>query len=405
MKRYRISVNYLLSCFVIFFGVGNLTAENVLFYQLIACVLWLLVSIFHNRIWFTEDNGFWFLVLVLFMVLFISLFSPDTILDSLKVLGLEFIYFTPYLLFLVFKNLDGKRIVKFSWFVVLFFQILAILFEIRHAGFARDIAGYGSSFFGVTFIGGGYPLAYLSSFSFLYCVFEKHRIECIMGKIFWIAEVALSFVILIITQSTIILFCSVFGLLLYLVRPHRSFLSILLFSSVLLLSIVLIINNGIVLEWILNLTEKRDSVVAIRLNSILRRLLYGGSFTGIDSWGLRMNVYKASIEQMKNNWFWGCGIKTGIQFSSLANGGVGNHSQWLDMFATYGIIGFSLWIVFLGRLFDSLKHVNGRFFLCFTFVLLGFLNPIFSFSIFFVLLFLIPLTSLVPVKNTSFREE
>lgn len=105
----------------------------------------------------------------------------------------------------------------------------------------------------------------------------------------------------------------------------------------------------------------------------------------------RFNLYFSSLRVFKNNFLYGIGYEFGYNTEKMLGVGLGSHSEWFDLLATYGLLGSIMLFTFLFTKFKEnsetmIIKLGGLIFL-----ILGFLNPNDSFTIYLVVFLLLPL--------------
>lgn len=111
----------------------------------------------------------------------------------------------------------------------------------------------------------------------------------------------------------------------------------------------------------------------------------------------RMSLMLSSLETFLENPILGVGPSVNYNYFEMEKLGVGSHAEWFDIFATYGL--FALLLV--SYLINSAKRILKNNFSLFLFVLLGFLNPAFFFTIILVVFYIVPMFNLLwqPIKK------
>jgi hypothetical protein len=137
-----------------------------------------------------------------------------------------------------------------------------------------------------------------------------------------------------------------------------------------------------------------DAAIIGRINDILN-LLSGNSLDDFSSLGNRLKDFYISLETFSINPLFGVGAYYGLDHLEY---GIGNHSQWIDDLARYGIMFSSLLFIFLTKIFKSFfnKSVKKSYlrFGVIYFILLGLFNPVFGNELNGILFLFIPLISL-----------
>lgn len=117
----------------------------------------------------------------------------------------------------------------------------------------------------------------------------------------------------------------------------------------------------------------------------------GEGLTEATDLAARLRLMLSSIKTFGAHPLFGIGAIYGYDYNLMFRAGYGGHSEWLDLFAANGI--------FAGLIIWHLIQNTGRYVpkdavSTSVFVLMGFLNPIYLFQIYFVYFYLIPMTKL-----------
>ena len=155
--------------------------------------------------------------------------------------------------------------------------------------------------------------------------------------------------------------------------------------SILLTIVAFIVSfNGLV--QLSNSREGFSTQVTPKLYEI--RAVLSGNTSDASDYSSRQDLQQSSMAVFFENPIFGVFHKT-YDFSDSIEIGVGNHSEWMDMLARYGI--FSLFLMyFIFYSFWQCYKDNKMGLHILLFVVLGFLNPIFSFLQFFTIMIYIP---------------
>ncbi|MEO7048017.1 MAG: hypothetical protein ABI091_22145, partial [Ferruginibacter sp.] len=86
----------------------------------------------------------------------------------------------------------------------------------------------------------------------------------------------------------------------------------------------------------------------------------------------------------------GIGYEYGFSTPKMMAAGLGNHSEWLDSLATYGIFIIFL-MIYLFKSKKVYRQNQGYKLALILFIITGFVNPIHLFNIYFVVFFFVPL--------------
>lgn len=107
-----------------------------------------------------------------------------------------------------------------------------------------------------------------------------------------------------------------------------------------------------------------------------------------DDYSARQSLSQSSLDTFLENLLFGVYHKA-YDFEEIEKMGVGNHAEWFDILARYGIFGFLLLFFLFKTFWHSYKATKFGLHLL-LFVLLGFLNPLFGFFQLFTICVYIP---------------
>lgn len=152
-----------------------------------------------------------------------------------------------------------------------------------------------------------------------------------------------------------------------------------------------------IIRWIAITFFSNNGTVYMRLNELYTFLMFGDA--GIDLNG-RFDLINASVRTFKEHFIFGVSF---LNYNTQATGiVVGDHSEWVDDLARYGIVGFTLFAAFVCCGFKSLfVKFRATKELVISYVLLivlyGFANPILN--IFVVCGLIISLCLIIDTKD------
>ncbi len=117
---------------------------------------------------------------------------------------------------------------------------------------------------------------------------------------------------------------------------------------------------------------------------------------------VRMNLSSMSIETFLENPFFGKNdeIGTGLHVNEQ---GVGNHAEWLDFLAQYGLCSFFLFFLLFDSLLKQSKEMRSPVLMA-LFIVLGFLNPLWQPQQMYAAFLYVPLLYHLLVKNRDKEE-
>jgi len=157
--------------------------------------------------------------------------------------------------------------------------------------------------------------------------------------------------------------------------------------------VTLILNMQVIGTSIVLQTQGKDDIISKRMNEIGAILATKNVDNGESSdFNTRMELIGTSFNTFLNNPILGVGYKYGYIFERSSEVGMGNHNEWVDALAKYGLMGGVFYIlVFLFALQNIYRKSNKKVSsgLAFIVIFLGFFNPFFSYQANLALFFII----------------
>jgi hypothetical protein len=388
-SRYYISL-FFASVFLIFAISGN-TAENSIFISMALCIIWITTAYFTNiNLFLATISTKNFLMLVVFLVVYsVQSFFTAGLYNTLKYIGAFIISFSPMLILSYYEKVRDGKLLKYiitttlaAWF---FFCIRALLFYYENPGAARKLASNENAF-GNLSIGGGYPLAFGSAILgvFLFDILIRKTISNLKIKFCLIMSIIVLTLVVFETRSTITFIGYIFGVIVViLIRIHtnsKAKINYSLFSSLSLVSLIIftliyyIENIGLT---ILRFTYGSNNVLLNRLYEVGLQLAYSDS-GGSDYLKGRLSLVAASFNHFLNSPLIGNGYLYGFDFLAGKEFGIGNHGQWFDVLAVYGLLGGVPYFLIYYFAIRSSQQFNNNFSTrgyIFVMIFLGLFNP------------------------------
>ena len=305
---------------------------------------------------------------------------------------------------------------------ILLYTIVATLYHLLSNPYiARDMANFDSSrgidgSMGInidlpTAIGGGYVLVYgVILLPPVFLLLAKSFFIKPLARIFSLG-IALFLLYFIIKSGFATAFIISVGgcILTFLLLKKQKLISRMIITlSVFWMSLIFM--NEQLLSGIIGSVTKLlpyDSIIAVRLKEIIPAI-YGLNMDS--SFSTRLHGLEKSWNAFTENLFLGVGYKVGFDYISVA-ALTGQHTEWLDLMAQYGLfLGVPLFL-FIGVTFNELiKLFKGtvlesvmKLVVIMTFIV-GFLNPIINTSIFIIILLFIPSFFTVVLEKQSPKE-
>lgn len=227
---------------------------------------------------------------------------------------------------------------------------------------------------------------------------------------------AILVIVVIETRSTITVLGLIFGLLTSLIISFlgnkkgriRINYRFIFASSVLLIAIIIIFMNiNHIGHLIIEQTAGSNNALYRRLYEVGIELAYLGHEDGGSNylWS-RLSRLSDSFELFISSPFIGNGYKYGYDFFSSKLLGIGNHSEWLDIMAVYGLIGgLPFLLIYYFAVKETQKYNNRTTMKTYVFavIFLGLFNPMKSFQTHLIIFFVIP-SSYILFKKSHDKE-
>lgn len=316
--------------------------------------------------------------------------------------------FSPIIVFNYYN--EGKNISRLKSIVIILVvwwgvtSIRALSFYNQYEEAARDLAS-DTSLYGDIAIGGGYGLAFgsaiLVSFSILYYSYliQKKRYRFII----WFAFLLLTIMVVFQTMSTTTFVAMVIGiigsLMLYKTRT-TSDVAIRMFL-LLVIGVILYLSMDSLLLMMSNYFSNQEGIMFSRLDS-LTGMIAGDSSTGYYS-SSRTQIPFDALKTFFKHPIFGVSYMHGNYYLNPRLYGVGNHCEWSDALANYGIIGgIPMLLIYINQCKSIFKNIGySSFGLLLCVFILGFFNPFRTFQSHLVLFFIIPAIMEISRKPNS----
>ncbi|NYI50809.1 O-antigen ligase family protein [Macellibacteroides fermentans] len=246
-------------------------------------------------------------------------------------------------------------------------------------------------------VGGGYALPYSMSLLCPFLLYGSQRIGEKLYKCAIYIVIAAGTLLVLRSLYTTALMIIFFGYLLVAMKKisAKNRALVLLFGVIVLFSFIQLLPH--IANYFLN---QDSNVVGRRLteiNNIINSTSGGdddGDFTS------RIKLTMSSIMTFLDNPIFGVGPSVHYDYFEMEKIGIGSHAQWFDIFAIYGI--FALLLV--SFLINAAKKISNNNYSLILFIILGFLNPVFSFTIVFTAFYIAPLLNFLWPANKHYDE-
>lgn len=389
--------------------------------------LWLIIAVLENRkafLYSISTKPFLFLLLF-FAYYIITSFIVGPLDYILEYIGLFTFLYGLFFQARYYMYKGNTKEIKFLVFSVIFaflvFSVNAVRFYIMVPSAARTLASDFYAYDNIA-IGGGYSIAFGSSILFVY-LFEllvRREPKTEKYKAMIVVMLLLLGLLIFKTESTITIIATLCGTIAAFMSKSfkgnieqggidnsrnskaRMILTVILTTIVVLF---LFLNAQSISLKLIGFTNSRaNNVVFRRINRIVQKIYYMSSGASHKNYvDIRLGTVKYSWNTFLKYPFFGVGYKCGNVFSSLEEYGVGTHSELVDLLAQHGIIGGSLWLLFLISAIKNNINTNRHKSYLVSFLIMITLNPFKTFHGYCVLLFVIPLIDYL--MNNNYEEE
>lgn len=400
----RVYTNILAAYLYLPFVILMVLYPNIAFFREISFALMLIPSllVFLGRKTFPKRYLVYFAYLGIKVIVGLHASSLSR---CLKDCAQDLVYFTPIFIFDTIQSIqdvkEKKKIGK-KYFVIIsilfgYCIIRSCLYSLTDPYAIRHMATYdvGEQPEGVPFaIGGGYPLIFalilLVPF-WMYVAKKNHKTKTELYVS--LLAVALSIMLLIsssVTTAVLITFLAVIFVLL--LGKKRSFYVIVLAGGI--LTIVLLSNKSFLLK-IINIVSgffDRNSIIYIRLQEVVPALFDGNTTS---AFGVRLESIQLSLNTFFKYPIVGAGYHVGYNYYDLLPY-VGQHCEWIDLFAQYGGVIAVLILTFLKSSTNLLRkscniYIRPIFsLLILIYYVVGFFDPIINTNMLLVLFVYVP---------------
>lgn len=394
LKKLRVNDYLLLVVTVIYLFIllGKRLVELQNYYNVISFSVFVLVALFVNPRNFVNvfRKKKYIYLLFFIMFIFVTGLVSGNIISTIKYEFGILIIFSPVIIYDVSKTRNRYfRTLLFylSFLLLLYYSIMTLIAVATYPTISRQIASgtdYIMYYYYGLNIGGGYSLIYSLVFAVLGLIYLAKDVK-----------INLSIRILLIFVFIYTMFMSGYFTALFLVlfgiiirhfgkTKYRLLIGVSFLGAILLILYIFRVNVYIGNYIILN---SNIGLYGVKLQELGSFLIGDTTNSYVNFFG-RASRMMLSLNTFADNPVIGFSIVTG--YDSLKEiGYIGQHCEWLDAFARYGIIG----TFFLGGfIMNVIKEVYGKidkgYVLIIVFIALGFLDPILNSSIIFAFVLL-----------------
>lgn len=389
--------------FYIFLKIGTANTPNIVNFSLVLFYFWVLsILLAKPRDVFKILYQKHYLALFIFILFMYFGYSyVNGLFATMKFIGAFIQVFAPifmyefYSKFLSNKTLRNLIVVTLGIYV--YYSVKTNLFLELNPLAAREMISIGVD--DSLLIGGGFSLSYgfailvpvLVYFMLYSSNFEEYII--ISNKItrLLLVIVAILFITTIyksmFTISFIIMLLGSFFAFYKMRKGGKS--NNITFVLVFLISLFIIVFINQYLPSIQSYLQSLNTVIGYKLLAVFEsfdqgEVVSGGGFKG------RVDLYFESFYTWIENPFMGIAYENNFDRTKMMEAGLGSHSEWFDLFAKYGLLGILL-LIYIFKPKKVYKKNKGYKLALLLFFIIGFLNPIHLFNIYFIVFFYVPL--------------
>jgi hypothetical protein len=389
------------------YSMGGSSSSLHLYISIGLLGLWIISALLSDvkafRIAFQDKKLIWLFLYLLYAFmtgLLVGEFSYE-----IKQFVAGFYLFSPILILNYYtrKNeLDIRRIdaiVICTLAIMLFYSYRAIRFYGQYTAAARYLA-MNKEKYGDIAIGGGYALAYGSailSILLLSMIIER-RIDSGAKRIMALGMFFVCSLIVFATQSTVAVVCWAISVVVAIVfsdkrmdrgNVNRIFIKLIV---VLIASVAIFFSVEIIGKFIIWVASTQEGTFANRLREVGNMLIGEESFGSGYAFG-RFTIPLKSLGTFFTHPLFGVSYKHGNNFLDSSLFGVGQHGEWADALANYGVLFGTLFIAIYVRTVKEVKRINPgispAWWVCF--LLIGLFNPIRTFNANVIIFMVVPM--------------
>lgn len=312
------------------------------------------------------------------------------------------------------RLLQNSRLLLKVITLILIYTISATLYYLfKNPYIARNMANYDPSSGMATdlplAIGGGYVLIYgiiLIPPIFLY-IAKSLKLKLGWRLIYFISALFLFYFIIKSGFATAFII-SLAGSIISIFVTSKQRMVNRTWITISILGLAVVFLNIDLLAGLINYVIRflpADSIIAVRLNEIIPALF--GSSTDVSSFSMRLNGFDKTISAFLEQPFFGVGYKVGFDYLKVSFY-TGLHTEWLDNLSQYGLILSLFYFGFIIRSFQELVQLFKLTpfnkivkLLILMLVIVGFLNPIITTSIFVIMMIYLPALMVIITANVE----
>lgn len=403
-----IKITYIPFLILLIFKIGHSNSADITNLGYIVFFIWFYICfIFNPKEVINVLRKKHYVILYIFLLYhFIIGITANGVWVATKSTGVFVQYLSPMFMYEFYSRFENKKFNSINLMLItgilVYFSVSTIFYLNIDPFFARDI--FSSGVDEEVIVGGGYALSYgltliVPALLYYFIVIirkrnkrfflrDKVKVKYLYLLVLLITMLIFSYVILK-SMFMISILITIFGFLCAIVLSlSNKITDKYLFWIMIFLSILFLLTNELIFQFIESLlTDDHD---LIKLKLLAMRSSFEVGVDPYDSLGGRVTLYINSLKIFLDNFFFGIGYQYKLDYLLMRDAGLGQHTEWFDILAVYGIFSvFLIWfIISWGKNIYSQKVGFRISFLCLLIV--GFLNPIHLFTLFFATFYFIP---------------
>lgn len=405
----RIKITYIPFLILLVLKIGS---PNSIFYDQLSYIvffIWFFICFFFNpnTVASILSHTHYRILLVFLLYVFAINGYANGVFTAIKATGGKIQILSPIFMYEFYSRYKNKKANSVLLLIIIgifvFFSIQAIHYLNLNPMLARDIISIGID--EVVMMGEGYALAYglmtivPCILFYLLIINSKHYKNIFVFK----PKISKHFYVLAML-STLLLFwyvilkslfatsvlLTLFGCIVVILYVSYKLIQKRYFWGIVILSLIILLAfNQLLLNLVRVFLENNEyNFLAGKLDNLIDTIsIANASFD--HGMGARLLLYSSSLNVFLSNFIWGIGYKYNLDGGLMMSAGLGNHSEWLDTLATFGIFGMLfVWFIISAR---KAYHKRIGFQVAFLlFFVMGFVNPTHVFTIYFATFFLVP---------------
>lgn len=387
----------------IFLKIGHTNSTNLIQNTLLMFYIWVFSALFFRPKTVSQilNQKHYYALFGFLIYLFVGLSFANGFFTTVKGVGAYIQIIIPifmYEFYSIYLTKKGQKIlILIILGIYIYFAIKTILYLNINPMAAREMVSIGIS--DSVMIGGGFSLAYgfsilIPILVYLLINYSKFALKIYLSKlnarIILILIIALFLVVIFKSMFAISFLIALFGsvYVLFQMNKAKKAKKFMLVIATVLIGFVII--TVFQLSSFLNSYLGSINTVISRKLMIVLNLFDYSNIEDTGSMGVRFELFMQSINIWLKNFFFGIASENNFSKTRMVTAGLGNHSEWLDLLAQYGLFSIFL-MIYLFKSKKSYQNNQGFKMAFILFIILGFLNPINSFNIHFVVFFYVPL--------------